>query len=158
MRSMMAGLFIVLLLSSAVRAEVTADDLVFSSSSEQALYYELIYELRCPKCQNQTIADSNAPLAQDLRQRTYEMVSGGQSKQQVLDYMVARYGDFVHYQPPMTLATSVLWWGPILAVLIGLGAIILKTRRQATVSLTAAEQAALQQMLKDNPQEQHDDR
>ncbi|EKE80804.1 cytochrome c-type biogenesis protein [Idiomarina xiamenensis] len=134
----------------------------FDNAQQQQLYHQLINELRCPKCQNQTIADSNAPLAKDLRDRTAEMVQAGQSRQQIIDYMVARYGDFVHYQPPLTLATSVLWWGPAVIVLIGLATIVVLVRRQRRIAadetpLSDAERQRLAQ-LKRTAEEHSDDR
>lgn len=91
----------------------------FDDPQKEALFRELIDELRCPKCQNQTIGDSDAPLAKDLRDRTYLMVQQGASKQEVVDYMVARYGDFAYYRPPVKLSTVVLWLGPVLVILVG---------------------------------------
>lgn len=132
----------------------------FDNAQQQQLYHQLINELRCPKCQNQTIADSNAPLAKDLRDRTAEMVQAGQSRQQIIDYMVARYGDFVHYQPPLTLATSVLWWGPAVIVLIGLATIVVLVRRQRRIAadetpLSDAERQRLAQLKR--TAEEHSD-
>jgi cytochrome c-type biogenesis protein CcmH len=117
----------------------------FEDPAQEALFRELIGELRCPKCQNQSIADSNAELAVDLRDRTYMMVRDGATKQQVIDFMVARYGDFVHYQPPMNIATSILWWGPIAVLVIGAFVIVfrVKQQRQTEVSLSDEEQAQL---------------
>lgn len=91
--------------------------LKFESTQQQALFRELTAELRCPKCQNQNIADSNAVVAVDMRNKTYQLVQEGQSKQQVLDYMKQRYGDFVHYQPPLQWSTIWLWLLP--AALLG---------------------------------------
>jgi cytochrome c-type biogenesis protein CcmH len=93
--------------------------LQFQSSEQQALFRELTAELRCPKCQNQNIADSNAVVAVDMRQKTYQLVQQGQNKQQVLDYMKQRYGDFVHYQPPLQWSTIWLWLLPA-ALLTGM--------------------------------------
>lgn len=87
--------------------------LQFQSSEQQALFRELTAELRCPKCQNQNIADSNAVVAVDMRQKTYQLVQQGQNKQQVLAYMKQRYGDFVHYQPPVQWSTIWLWLLPV---------------------------------------------
>ena len=117
----------------------------FEDPAQEALFRELINELRCPKCQNQSIADSNAELAVDLRDRTYLMVRDGASKQQVIDFMVARYGDFVHYQPPMNIATSILWWGPLAVLVIGAVVIVfrVKQQRQTEVTLSEEEQAQL---------------
>jgi len=86
--------------------------LQFQSAQQQALFRELTAELRCPKCQNQNIADSNAVVAVDMRQKTYQLVQQGQNKQQVLDYMKQRYGEFVHYQPPVQWSTIWLWLLP----------------------------------------------
>ncbi|MGB5444282.1 MAG: cytochrome c-type biogenesis protein, partial [Psychromonas sp.] len=82
-------------------------------------FHALTKQLRCPKCQNQNISDSNAELAKDLRNKTYELVKQGKNEQQVVDYMVARFGNFVRYDPPMTPATIFLWLGPLLFVLFG---------------------------------------
>ena len=74
-------------------------------------------ELRCLVCQNQTIADSNAPLAVDLRDQVREKIRQGVSEQEIVDYMVARYGDFVRYRPPLKLTTLLLWFGPLVLLL-----------------------------------------
>ncbi|MEX1221938.1 MAG: cytochrome c-type biogenesis protein [Idiomarina sp.] len=146
MRVIMAVVLVVtlMLLSSAAVAEQRE----FETAAQQQVYYELINELRCPKCQNQTIADSDAPLAKDLRDRSYDMVMAGQSKQQVIDFMVARYGDFVHYQPPMQWSTSILWFAPILVIGFGILAItfMVKSQKQQQVTLSEQEQARLQQL------------
>ena len=87
---------------------------------------ELAHELRCLVCQNQTIADSNAPLAIDLRNQIREQLAAGKSERDVMDFMVARYGDFVLYRPPFKASTAALWLGPF--VLLVLGALILYRR------------------------------
>lgn len=92
----------------------------FESTEQEVLFHQLTKELRCPKCQNQNISDSNAPLAKDLRQKTYELVKEGKDRDQVVDYMAARFGNFVRYDPPMTPATVFLWLGPICFILVGL--------------------------------------
>ncbi len=95
----------------------TEDLVQFESTEQQQLYRQLTAELRCPKCQNQNIADSNAVVAVDMRNKTLELVRQGQTHDQVIDFMKQRYGDFVHYQPPFQLSTIWLWLLPILAVL-----------------------------------------
>ncbi|GAB3290192.1 cytochrome c-type biogenesis protein [Pseudidiomarina andamanensis] len=117
----------------------------FDDPQKEALFRELIDELRCPKCQNQTIGDSDAPLAKDLRDRTYLMVQQGASKQEVVDYMVARYGDFAYYRPPVKLSTVVLWLGPVLVILVGAAVILMRVRARnnAEVELSDEEQAQL---------------
>ncbi len=107
----------VLLLLMALPAAATEELLQFESAEQQQLYRQLTAELRCPKCQNQNIADSNAVVAVDMRNKTLELVRQGQSHDQVIDYMKQRYGDFVHYQPPVQFSTIWLWLLPLLAVL-----------------------------------------
>ena len=101
----------------------------FDSEQQRQLYLKLTAELRCPQCQNQNIADSNAVVAVDMREKTYELVQQGLNRNDVLDYMIDRYGDFVHYQPPVNRVTIWLWLAPVL-LLIGL--FLLQLKRRAT--------------------------
>ena len=102
---------------------------------------QLAEELRCLQCQNQTLADSNAPLAVDLRQEIRELMAKGQSDQQVKDYLSARYGDFVFYRPPVKANTLLLWFGPGLILVAGLVALYVTLRRRL-VRLEAEGQTA----------------
>ena len=110
---------------------------------------DLSHELRCLVCQNQTIADSNAPLAVDLRAQIREQLAAGKSEQDVIDYMVARYGDFVLYRPPFKPATLALWLGPF--VLLALGAWLFWRRvarpRSQAPRLSEAERAKAARLL-----------
>lgn len=123
----------------------------FKQPEQEQAYQSLINELRCLVCQNQTIADSNADLAKDLRRQVYEMLQSGQSKQQVLDFMTQRYGDFVLYRPEFKLKTGLLWLGPGLFLFTGLVAVlvIIKRRRQTTQgeTLTEEQQSRLSAIL-----------
>ena len=121
-------------------AQATQALIEFKSPQQQALFKELTHELRCPKCQNQNIADSNAVVAVDMRAKTLELVQQGQNKQQVLDYMKSRYGDFVHYQPPFNKFTFILWVLPALMV-FGL-VVLLLMRRKADRSAITVQSAA----------------
>ena len=109
----------------------------------------LAHELRCLVCQNQTIADSNAPLAVDLRNQIREQLAAGKSERDVVDFMVARYGDFVLYRPPFKAATLALWLGPF--ALLGLGAWIfwrrVARRRAAPPGLSEAQRAQAARLL-----------
>lgn len=96
-------------------------------------------ELRCLVCQNQTIADSHADLAVDLRRQVREMLQSGQSEQQVVDYMTARYGDFVLYRPPFKALTALLWVGPAIMVVLGLGILFVVLRRRSRMADEAFE-------------------
>ena len=103
----------------------------FDDPALQARYEHIIRELRCLVCQNQTIADSNAPLAQDLRREVREMIAAGKTDEQIRDFMIERYGDFVLYRPRMTAANFLLWAGPVIMLLVGVFIVIRYIRRQA---------------------------
>lgn len=117
----------------------------------EARLVELSSELRCLVCQNQTIADSNAPLAVDLRNEIREKIQAGMSDAAIKDFMVARYGDFVLYRPPVKNTTLVLWVGPFLLLIVAGGVLIfnLKRRRQrvAEAELSQADQALAESLL-----------
>ena len=106
-------------------------------------------ELRCLVCQNQTIADSNADLAQDLRNSIREQLKGGATEQDVIHFMVARYGDFVLYQPPLKASTVLLWFGPFLLLLAGAFVLVrrLRQRRAAAPELSEAERERAARLL-----------
>ncbi|MDV7103188.1 cytochrome c-type biogenesis protein [Vibrio sp. TH_r3] len=142
MKKILAVLFSVLLISLPVTAAI--DVFEFDNDQQEQQFKELSHTLRCPKCQNNTISDSNAELAKDLRLKVYEMTKAGKSKDEIVDYMVARYGNFVTYKPPFTIATSILWLGPLLVVLIGFGIIVGNSKRksQQSVSLVGTDSIA----------------
>ena len=124
----------------------------FDSPEQEATYRELIDELRCLVCQNQNLADSNADLAKDLRRQTYEMIKGGAGKQDVIDYMVQRYGDFVLYRPPLKRSTLLLWAGPF--VILGIGVLVLmqyirRRRREPPPNLSSEDHERASQLLND---------
>ncbi|MDK1702207.1 cytochrome c-type biogenesis protein CcmH [Serratia rubidaea] len=127
-----AAVILAALLSFSAAAAI--DTYRFDSVEQEQQYRELTEQLRCPKCQNNSIADSNAIIAADMRAKVYELMMQGQNKQQVIDYMVARYGNFVTYEPPVTPATLILWVGPLLFVLIGGAVVIMRSRRRAPVN------------------------
>lgn len=112
----------------------------FEDPEQQARYELLIKDLRCLVCQNQSIADSNATLASDLRREVREMMIAGQSDQQIRDFMTARYGDFVLYRPPVSPRTWLLWSAPVLLLLAGLGiaAMVVMRRTRAASANPAA--------------------
>jgi cytochrome c-type biogenesis protein CcmH len=92
----------------------------FDNPEHATRYENLIYQIRCLVCQNQTIADSDADLAKDLRNEIHKMILSGQSDQQIIDFMVERYGEFVLYKPRMQLKTWLLWGGPALLLITGI--------------------------------------
>jgi len=101
-------------------AQASIDAKPFNDPAKEALYSQLIGDLRCLVCQNQNLADSDAELAVDLRTQVHEMVLNGNTGKEVSDYMVARYGEFVLYRPPFSSRTAVLWAGPIVALLLAI--------------------------------------
>ncbi len=142
----------------------------FDSPQQEAQYRGLIEELRCPKCQNQNLAGSDAPIAQDLKQKTYDLVKDGRSDGEIRVYMQDRYGDFISYKPPVRPSTWILWFFPplLLIALIG-GWFWQSKRRQAVarggsgvktestaVALTATEQAELDRLLSRANSTEHD--
>jgi cytochrome c-type biogenesis protein CcmH len=96
----------------------------FASAAEQDRYESLLRELRCLVCQNQSLAESNAPLALDLRTEVLNRVRAGMSKDEIVEFLVARYGDFVLYRPPLKRGTWALWFGPFLLLAIGIAVVI----------------------------------
>ncbi|MDP4788358.1 MAG: cytochrome c-type biogenesis protein CcmH [Haliea sp.] len=122
----------------------------FSDATLEARYQLLSEELRCPKCQNQNIADSNAPISQDLRRLLHQQLETGATDDEVLEFMVARYGEFVRYRPPFNAVTAVLWLAPVILLLAGAAGILLllRGRRQESAALTADDQAQLTALLK----------
>ncbi|MDD5272907.1 MAG: cytochrome c-type biogenesis protein CcmH [Methylovulum sp.] len=109
------------------------DSRQLATPEQQEAYDSLTAELRCLVCQNQTIADSNAELAADLRRQVYEMLEKGQSKEAILQFMTDRYGDFVLYKPPFKAKTGLLWLGPALFLVLGLLAVfwVIKQKKAA---------------------------
>jgi cytochrome c-type biogenesis protein CcmH len=122
----------------------------FANPEQQQAYENLTSELRCLVCQNQTIADSNAELAADLRRQVYEMLQQGKSKQDIAQFMTDRYGDFVLYNPPFKLKTGLLWIGPAAFLLIGLIAVFLFARRKksaAKIDISAEKRQKIRSLL-----------
>ncbi len=139
-----------LLLTTFVQAG-TVEPRIFDGPAQEARYKSLIAELRCLVCQNQNLADSDADLAQDLRNQTYNMIRAGQSDEQIVSFMVNRYGDFVLYRPPVKSTTLLLWFGPLLLLAGALILLVVQIRRRATSkapeSLSADEQKRVQELL-----------
>lgn len=140
--------------------QAAIDPFEFETIEEQQRFKTLTHELRCPKCQNQSIGDSNAPIAQDLRHEVYRLMTEEKADdQQVIDFMLARYGEFVLYTPKLETKTILLWFGPFILLLIG-GLVlirVLKNHRrlspaEASVKLSelsAEQQQKLKQIMDD---------
>ncbi|MFA7558071.1 MAG: cytochrome c-type biogenesis protein [Hydrogenophaga sp.] len=132
-------------------AAAAIDAYPFDSPEKEAMFQRLSQELRCLVCQNQNLADSNAELAQDLRREIYRMVAAGQDERAVIDFMVARYGDFVLYRPAVNTTTYVLWIGPFALLVLGAATLLIMIRNRAAADgdreLSAEERQHLQSLL-----------
>lgn len=128
MRRLIASVFLLLSLS------VMADPMSYDEDpAVEARLKALSVELRCLVCQNQTLADSSAPLAEDLRVEIREQIKKGMTDKEITEYLVARYGDFVRYRPPVNAKTYVLWLGPVLMLVFGFFALLVTLRRRNAV-------------------------
>jgi cytochrome c-type biogenesis protein CcmH len=130
----------------------------FADDSQRQRYYDLAAVLRCPKCQNQNIAESGSPIASDLRGEIQRMLGEGRSDEKIIESMVSRYGDFVLYDPPLSPRTALLWLGPAALLLVGgLAVVAIVASRRNSRSTTAgalsdAERRHLASLLrKTNP-------
>lgn len=116
---MMRFLLMVILSVTIMTSWASSPRYLFSNPRQQAQFQSLLHDLRCPVCQNQDLADSNAGVAVDLRQELYRRIIMNQSDKEIIDYLTVRYGDFILFKPPVRMTTAVLWFGPLL--LLGLG-------------------------------------
>lgn len=127
----------------------------FDSRGEEQRFHDLISELRCPKCQNQNIADSNAPISKDMRDEVYQMMSRGASDDEIVNALVARFGEFVRYKPEVDSRTILLWATPAIVVGVGfliVAMIVIRSRRnnENEPPLTDEERARVSRMLSEN--------
>ncbi|EJJ0548486.1 cytochrome c-type biogenesis protein CcmH [Cronobacter sakazakii] len=141
--SLLAGLLLACHVSAAIEAYP------FQNEAQEQQFRELTSALRCPKCQNNSIADSGSMIAADMRQKVYELMQQGQSREQIVAYMVARYGNFVTYDPPVTPGTILLWLLPALFVAGGVTVLVTRARRtrREPFALDEDEQERLRALL-----------
>jgi len=128
----------------------TLEEFTFDDPAKQTEFRDLIDQLRCLVCQNESLSASQADLAQDLRREVYEMMRAGKSKKEVVDFLVARYGDFVLYSPPIKPSTYVLWFGPLALGLLGAVVVLRTIRNKAKdrdTDLSEAERLRLAGLL-----------
>lgn len=152
---MVRHIVLVVLLSFSSLASAAIDTYQFKDDATRERFHALSTELRCPKCQNQNIADSNSPIAKDLRDELYRMLEDGADDEQVIDFMVTRYGEFVLYRPRMSEQTYLLWYGPAALLLIGVIVVLLVSGKRKKAepgksdsNLSDAEKQRLDQLLK----------
>ena len=128
----------------------------FSSPALEARYKALSQELRCPKCQNQNIADSNAPISRDLRAIVHEKLETGATDSEIIDFLVDRYGEFVRYRPGLDRNTLWLWSAPLILLLMAVAVVLLQIRRDRASAMSPVQQAraeALRQKFQDEAQQ-----
>lgn len=157
MKLVKVGLILSALLT-AISSFAAIDALEFKSAQQERDYHSLTQELRCPQCQNNNIADSNATIAVDMRAKVFELLNEGRSKDDIVNYMVERYGNFVTYDPPLTPATLWLWLLPLCFVVLG-GFFVFRRKTSSaesavknsavfdSVDLSAEEEKRLQSLL-----------
>ena len=150
MRSVFTVLMIMMLISV---ANARIEEHQFDNAEQEQRYHFLIDELRCLVCQNQNLADSNAELAQDLREQVYLMIKNGDSNENIINFMVSRYGDFVLYRPPLKPTTYMLWVGPFIILLIALIVVVqfIRKRQQSKpADINQSDRDKIKKMLDDD--------
>lgn len=139
------------LLFCSALASAAIDVYDFESPEQEQRYRLLLEELRCPKCQNQNLAGSDAGVAKDLKDRTYMLMQQGRSDDEIRAYLIERYGDFITYRPPLRAGTLLLWGGPFLLLALAAAVLVWRVRRRpaASAPISAEEQARLRRLLDD---------
>lgn len=123
-------IFVALLIGASFAHAQAIEPMPFANHAQELRFQQLTHQLRCPMCQNETLADSNAPIARDLRNQIFQMMQQGKSDDQIKQYLVARYSGFVLYDPPLTRGTWLLWFGPLLILLGGAGVVLVAIRKR----------------------------
>jgi cytochrome c-type biogenesis protein CcmH len=154
MRNLLPLLLLLSLAAMRVFAAAPIEDLTFPDADQEERYHELIAELRCPKCLNVNLAGSDAPIAANMRAKIREQLAEGLSNEDIKEFWVARYGEFVLYRPRVTVATAALWFGPLVLLLAGfiiLRRMLVTSRNTASEErLSGEELQKLQALLSDN--------
>ena len=137
------GLFI-------LQVHAAIEPLTFKDSDHESQYRRLLAEVRCLVCQNQSLAESNAGLAGDLREIIYEQVQSNASDEEIVDFLVSRYGDFVLYRPPVRKSTYLLWYGPLALIIVGGAVVLMMIRKRGKIKptvLSKDEQKEIEDLL-----------
>jgi cytochrome c-type biogenesis protein CcmH len=119
------------------------------TNTEQARFDNLTKQIRCPKCQNQSLAESNAPVAEDLKQQIKDLMKENYTDSQIIDFLTDRYGDFINYSPPFKTTTYILYFAPLVLVLICMLILFLRVKRHNQILLTATEQEQINRILQE---------
>lgn len=151
---------VLMLDTGALRAAVTLEAFTFTTPADELHFKELIAEIRCLVCQNQSLLDSDAGLAHDLRAEVYDMMQAGKNDDEIVEFLVTRYGDFVLYKPPLKPSTWLIWFGPFVLLLIAAFLLLRSIRRQQKLPATeisAEDRKRLNVMLGSKTTEQDKD-
>jgi cytochrome c-type biogenesis protein CcmH len=132
-----SALLVALLTFASVLHAQAIEPMPFANHVQEVRFQQLTAQLRCPMCQNETLADSNAPIARDLRNQIFQLMQHGQSDEQIKQYLVARYSDYVLYDPPLKTGTMLLWFGPLLILLGGAGVVLVAIRKRSRAGIAA---------------------
>lgn len=127
---MLVAYFLSVHVLSVHEAKAAVEVYEFGSDERRQRYHTFLNELRCPKCQNQSLSGSNSPIAQDLRREVHSLLEDGKSDKEIVDFMVARYGDYVLYEPKLEKKTWLLWFGPAGLLLLGAGVVFFMVARR----------------------------
>lgn len=141
MRPFLRMLFVALLAVAGVAHAQAIEPMPFKDHAQELRFQHLTHQLRCPMCQNESLADSNAPIARDLRNQIFQMMQQGKSDEEIKQYLVARYSKFVLYDPPLTPGTWLLWFGPLLILLGGAGVVLVAIRKRSRAGSTSITEA-----------------
>ena len=134
MRPALRVLLLTLLLIAGAAMAQAIEPLPFKDHGEELRFQQLTAQLRCPMCQNETLADSNAPIARDLRNQIFQLMQHGQTDAQIKQYLVDRYSEFVLYDPPVARNTWLLWFGPLLLFLAGAAVVAITIRKRSRIA------------------------
>ena len=141
MRLFLQMLFVALLTFGGVAHAQAIEPMPFKDHAQELRFQHLTHQLRCPMCQNESLADSNAPIARDLRNQIFQMMQQGKSDEEIKQYLVARYSKFVLYDPPLTPGNWLLWFGPLLILLGGAGVVLVAIRKRSRAGSTSITEA-----------------
>lgn len=134
--ALLQALLVAFLLFAGFAHAQAIEPMPFKDHAQELRFQHLTHQLRCPMCQNETLADSNAPIARDLRNQIFQMMQQGRSDEEIKQYLVARYSRFVLYDPPLTPGTWLLWFGPLLILLGGAGVVLVAIRKRSRTGIT----------------------
>jgi cytochrome c-type biogenesis protein CcmH len=130
MRTLLHALLVALLAFAGVTHAQAIEPMPFADHAQELRFQHLTQQLRCPMCQNETLADSNAPIARDLRNQIFQLMQQGKSDDEIKQYLVDRYSDYVLYDPPLKPGTWLLWFGPLLILCGGAGVVLVAIRKR----------------------------